>query len=393
MGEVQIMFIHLNKRLFYVLLIAALIVPALAIIPFAGAQEEAAGIARVRIGYFAFDPYEIDTLVDGEPVPGGGWKEGAWLFLYPEQDLPYVIFCCSSTPFLNFPSGVHDFAFVPKGAGLDAAIVSPQKVALEAGHRYSLAVTGQIEDKSLNLLVIDETQAFAEADPTADFMVTYVHDIRGAPPVRCGAMMHTVAENLGYGQFATGWWLGQNQTQYIVIGSLINFGPTVPLPSGISAFEAFIGSYPGTWGNDYSYVSNWWYVGEITVIDGGTVAVGDTIDGEIAEVANRVKYTLTLDTDASLNLYAKATGPRTDVEDGTTFDPILYVYDSQGRSLFWNDEITYKDDSPADTTIGISDAGLEGIALGAGVYTIEVGGYVDYVSGPYKLMVESAASD
>jgi hypothetical protein len=155
---------------------------------------------------------------------------------------------------------------------------------------------------------------------------------------------------------------------------------TATLPSGISTFEAIIGSYPGDWGTDYSYVSNWWYVGDMTVNDGGAVSVGDTIAGEIPAVGNRVQYTLTLDADVSLNLYANATGPRTNDESGTTFDPALYVYGAQGRSLFWNDEITYNDDSISDATIGIFDAGLEGIELAAGVYTIEVGAAVDFVS-------------
>jgi hypothetical protein len=398
------MFARKRKSVVAVVVIVALALPALAITPFVGAQEEAAGIARVRIGYFAFDPWEIDTLIDGEPVPGGGWSEGAWLFLYPEQDRPYVIWCCSSTPFLNFPSGVHGFAFVPKGAGLDAAIFGPQEVAFEEGHRYSLAVVGEIEDDSLTLLVIDETEVFAEADPSVDYMVTWAHDIKGAPPVFFRSDGYMTATNPGYGQFATGWWPGKNQPRYLSVVTagdrreqLIGF-PTFPLPSGITALEAIIGSYPGAWGDDYSYVSNWWYVGEITVIDGGMVAVGDEISGEIAEIGYRVRHTLTLDASTTLNVYANATGPRTNDESGTTFDPMLYVYDAQGRSLFWNDEITYKDDSiynddPLNTTIGISDAGLEGIELTAGVYTIEVGGAFDFVAGPYELIVESAVSE
>jgi hypothetical protein len=386
------------KRFFAVLVIVSLALPALAISPFAGAQESA-GLVRVRIGYFAFDPTQYDTLIDGELMPGGGWKEGSWLFFYPEQDHPWVIWCCSATPFLNFPSGVHEFAFAPKGEGPDAVIFGPREVTFEDGHRYSLAVVGEIEDNSLNLLVIDETAAFAEADPGASFMATYVHDIQGAPPVRFRAGAHLLAENLEYDQFATAWLPGGSPSLYLMVSTpgnqyeqLLGFD-SGPLPSGISTFEAIIGSYPGDWGTDYSYVSNWWYVGDITVNDGGTVAVGDTIAGEIPAVGTRVQYTLTLDADASLNLYANATGPRTDGVSETTFDPALYVYDAQGRSLFWNDEITYKDDAINDTTLGIFDAGLERIDLAAGVYTIEVGAALDFVSGPYELIVESAASD
>ena len=387
-----------TKRLVFVLLIVVLALASLAITPFAGAQGTA-GLARVRIGYFAFDPTQFDTLIDGELMPGGGWEEGSWLSFYPEQDHPYVIWCCSGTPFLNFPSGVHEFAFAPKGEGLDAAIFGPQEITFEDGHRYSLAVVGEIEDHSLNLLVSDETTAFAEADPSSNFMGTYVHNIKGAPPVRLRAGVHLLAENLEYGQLATAWLPGGSPSLYLMVSTpgnqyeqLLGFD-SGPLPSGISTFEAIVGSYPGDWGIDYSYVSNWWYVGDITVISGGAVAVGDTVAGEIPEIGTRVKYTLTLDADTSLNLYANSTGPRTDGVSETTFDPALWVYDAQGRSLFWNDEITYKDDAINDTTLGIFDAGLEGIELAAGVYTIEVGAALDFVSGPYELIVESAASD
>jgi hypothetical protein len=94
---------------------------------------------------------------------------------------------------------------VPKGEGLDAAIFGPQEVAFEEGHLYSLAIIGEIEDDSLSLLVLDETEAFAEADPTVDYMMTLVHDIQGAPPIEFSVDLSAVIENLGYGQFDSGW--------------------------------------------------------------------------------------------------------------------------------------------------------------------------------------------
>jgi hypothetical protein len=389
-----------TKRVLFVLMIVVLVLPALAVTPLAGAQQEAAGMARVRIGYFAFDPYQIDTLIDDEPMASGGWEEGAWLSSsFAAFGMPAIILGPASTPYLNFPSAVHNIAFVPKGEGLEAAIFGPQEVTFEDGHYYSLAVVGEMEDNSLNVLVIDETEAFSEADPSTDYMITLVNDIKGVPPITFTATSRVVAENLGYGQFATGRLSGDYQPRYfrgVTTGDqsayLFAF-TTSALPPGLLEFSVLIGSYPGIWGKDYFWVGNWWYVGDITVSDGGTVAVGDTIAGEIPKVGNRVDYTLTLDSDASLNLYASATGPRTDDESGTTFDPILYVYDAQGRTLYWNDESTYKDDILGDTTIGISDAGLEGIELTAGVYIIEVGGWMDIASGPYKLTVESAAND
>ena len=383
-----------SKCLVSVVLIAAL---ALAIVPFAGAQEGAVKHAGVRIGYFAFDPYEVDTLVDGKLAPGGGWNEGWWLCFYPEQDKPYVFWGFSATPYLNIPSGTHEFTFVPKGANLDEAILGPQGVVLEAGHRYELAVVGELEDNSLKLLVIDETVEFAEADPSADQMVLLLHDIKGAPPIRHELDFQATVEDLAYGQFATYSFAGENQAAYWRVRTSevprmeLMFFTTVPLPGGISEFGGLIGSYPGQWGDDFSVVTNWWYVEETTVLDGGMVAVGDDIAGEIPKIGTRVKYILTLDVDTALNIYAKATGPRTDDASGMKFDPVLYIYDAEDNTLFWNDE--YSISHLSLDAEGIWDAGLEGVEVAAGNYSIEVGGGGDFNAGPYTLIVESVASE
>ena len=73
------------------------------------------------------------------------------------------------------------------------------------------------------------------------------------------------------------------------------------------------------------------------------------------------------------------------------FDPILYVYDAQGNTLFWNDKSSIAHLSL--DSLGVFDAGLEDIDLAAGDYTIEVGGKVDFNTGPYTLIVENAASE
>jgi hypothetical protein len=384
-----------SKLLLSVVLIAALIVPALAILSSAGAQEEAATVARVRIGYFAFDPREFDTFIDGKPAPfGASWEKAGWLaWTHPDPSYSYIV-CCVTTPFIDFSSGVHSFAFAPKGAGLDAAIFGPQEVTFEAGHVYSLAIVGEMDDHSLNVLVIDETEVFSEADLRADFMIIAVHDLKGAPSVDTRVTPSEQTTGLEYGQFTTGWWPGGSIVSIHVssVGdqptTLLSF-TTVPVPAGISDLEAYIGSYPGERGKDYFFAFNWGYPGEITVIDGGTVAVGDTVAGKIAEVAQRVKYSLTLEADMVLNIYANATGTSTaGYGSGGMFDPSLYVYDAQGNLLWWNYELSWEDD-----IAGKYDAGLEGITLTAGVYPIEVGSGNDLTSGPYELIVQNAASD
>jgi hypothetical protein len=380
-----------TKRAFFVLLIVGLALPAVVITPFAGAQEEA-GTARVRIGYFAFDPREFDTFIDGEPAPfGASWEKAGWLaWSHPDPSYSYIV-CCVTTPYIDFSSGVHSFAFAPKGEGLGAAVLGPQEVTFEAGHVYSLPIIGEMDEDSLSLLVIDETEAFSEADLSADFMIVAVHDIAGMPSVDAKATVSGEATHLEYGQFMTGWWTGGRMLSIHVSTAgdqpttLFSFS-TVLVPAGISDLEAYMGSYPGERGKDYFFAFNWGNPGEITVIDGGTVAVGDEISGEVAEVAQRVKYSLTLEADMVLNTYANATGTSTaGYASGGMFDPALYVYDAQGNLVWWNNEISWEDD-----LAGKYDAGLEGIALAAGVYSIEVGSANDLTSGPYKLIVESA---
>jgi hypothetical protein len=96
-----------------------------------------------------------------------------------------------------------------------------------------------------------------------------------------------------------------------------------------------------------------------------------------------VAYTLSLDSDTRLNIDVVSTGLRTaDSIQSGLFDPMYYVYDSSGRLLFWNDERSAEDGTP--------NAGLEGVSLKAGVYTIHVGGFTDLIAGPYRLVVASA---
>jgi hypothetical protein len=141
------------------------------------------------------------------------------------------------------------------------------------------------------------------------------------------------------------------------------------------------------WGIDMAMINNFsLYVGELNRTDGGEVAVGDAITGEIANLGTRLEYTLTVDTNTSLNVYANATGPRTNDQSGMSFIPVLYIYDTQGDLLFWTEHGGIGDDF-------LLDGSIEGADLTAGNYTIEVRGWGDILSGPYELIVESAAGD
>jgi hypothetical protein len=104
----------------------------------------------------------------------------------------------------------------------------------------------------------------------------------------------------------------------------------------------------------------------------------------------RNRYMLTLDEPATLDITAHGTGETTaDSLALAPFDSVLFLYDAQGRLLFWNDEDTHADDWIADSS---ADAGIDALPLEAGTYFIEVGGFIDLIAGPYELTVAAIQS-
>lgn len=115
-----------------------------------GTLTNDATMARLRVAHFVFGGPNIDLLVNGEvPVnkdvvqadfPAG--FVGGYLYLEPDT---------------------YSVAVVPTGEGVDEALIGPLDIPLEAGHRYTLAMTGQLEDESLTPLVMDDTAILEEA--------------------------------------------------------------------------------------------------------------------------------------------------------------------------------------------------------------------------------------
>jgi C-terminal processing protease CtpA/Prc len=107
-------------------------------------------------------------------------------------------------------------------------------------------------------------------------------------------------------------------------------------------------------------------------IDGGEIAVGDSVDGEI-EAGTRVSYTLEVEEDATLNI--------TLGDETGEFDTVLRIYDEDGLTVAEND------DSPAGDTY---NSLVEGLEVEAGdVLIIEVATFDDAFDGEYTLTVEA----
>jgi len=203
------------------------------------AQEEP---ARVRIGYFAFDPRGYDTFIDGELASfNDGWNHFGWWGPIPA---PQIV-CCTATPFMDMPAGTHTLSFAPKGEGLEEAVAEPFEVTLTPGHAHSLAVIGELEDGGLNVLVIDETDEAAGIDTANNFLGFLVHDVASTPPITLhddfgltlepGQYVMDSAEDASTGTvhvFTT--WNGINDVLYVF--------DTVPLPPGISDLTVMTGT-------------------------------------------------------------------------------------------------------------------------------------------------------
>ncbi len=374
-------------RVFVILSVLALL--ALAITPLA-AQDE----ARVRIGYFAFNPSEYDTYIDGELASfSPGWSKVGWntpLIFLPEYRFD------SATPYLAFDRGVHSLAFVPTGEDIGSAILGPQDVTFEAGHHYSLAVIGEMADDSLSLLTIDETEAFKGVDPGNNFMDVVVHDILGAPPIDIIMGEEVVVDNLEYGEWAV--YISSEEFSAFAVYTaedqptlLFQLDPSAA-QHRICALSVLTGSYPGEVGKDIFWDYNWNYAGEVVLDAGGEAAVGDALAGKIEAPTHRVAYMLNLDTDAVLDIFALATGPRTEDSNGFgLFDPILHIYDERGNLLFWSDDGVGVSQHKGGEA-GAADAALAAISLNAGVYSVQVAGFSDLGAGPYALIIRESPS-
>src|SRR5215212_11730706 len=101
---------------------------------------------RLRLAACLADAPSVDLLVNGAPAVNGG---------VAQVDMPstYV------NGYLYLAPGTYSIAVVPTGKPVAAALAGPLDIPVIAGHRYTLALTGQVADKSIKPLVIDETAA------------------------------------------------------------------------------------------------------------------------------------------------------------------------------------------------------------------------------------------
>ena len=209
-------------------------------IPAAAAPDDAAQ-GRLRVSNCVFHGRSVDLLVNGEvPVNGGmpqtnlgGADIGGYLYLDP---------------------GTYSVALTPTGQDITQALLGPLDVAVEAGHRYTLAMLGQRGDPNTRPMLIDETAAYQSIGKSpvdsAHISINNVKGLEGLDIVFNG----TPAEhNIPYGEFQTALWpVGTLQSMLITVGGapdqVIDGGPGGYNAPGSDSLDCFTGTYPGKMG-------------------------------------------------------------------------------------------------------------------------------------------------
>ena len=200
--------------------------------------------ARLRVAYIVFDGPNVDVLIDGEIAMFGAWAQA---------DIP----CCQVTGYTYLAPGTHSIAIVPTGRGVEDALLS-EDVELEAGHRYTLATMGQVEDASLTPLVIDETAVVQEArtDPSQEIIIlvnnlagaetfSYTVDSQGIHDVPYGGFAAAPNALAAAGHFEFSANDGKD-----ILDEFENDDYVVA--PGTDFMHLRFGHLPGTWGEDHS---------------------------------------------------------------------------------------------------------------------------------------------
>ncbi|MBK8027382.1 MAG: peptidase S41 [Chloroflexi bacterium] len=119
------------------------------------------------------------------------------------------------------------------------------------------------------------------------------------------------------------------------------------------------------------------YLDELTAIDlvdGGEIAVGETVTGEVVE-RQRVRYTLTFEEEGVISIFL--------TDETNDLDTVLRIYNAAGQLLAENDD--------AEVGVPAPNSSLTALEVPADLTVlVEVGTYEDAFAGSYTLEVRSA---
>jgi hypothetical protein len=221
------------------------------VIPHAVAQEEESATAYVHVLHLVADGPNVDVYVDQEAAL---------------EDFAPGMF----SEFMELAPGAHTIEAAPAGEGLDAAVIQTE-VELEEGHRYTIAIMGQVADDDVHALVIDETAAMEETDMSQNVFRIIINNIAGSPPISFYENNAWVEQNIEYGSYsAQGFTPFTWDTGKAVAGDDLNdivfdFDSEEDQSAGFwEPYTVYVygllGRYPGAMFEDYTFADSSYYV-------------------------------------------------------------------------------------------------------------------------------------
>jgi hypothetical protein len=207
--------------------------------------------ARIRATSAVAGTPNADVYINGLPAVNGGKplenigvpEFSGWLYVRP---------------------GTYTVALVPHGGTLAQALFAPIAVNAVAGHRYTVAAMGQIKDKDIKPLVVDETalEAGIGTKPTDDVLID-LNNVSGIAGIDEQLAGSPTTAHIPYGAAqAYGCPIGRPHAITSVMGkpdSILGQGENRCEP-GTSKILVHYGTYPGE-GSDSQMTS------ELSVLD------------------------------------------------------------------------------------------------------------------------------
>jgi hypothetical protein len=193
--------------------------------------------ARIRATSAVVGTPNVDVYINGLPAFNGGKAQqnmgvgefSGWLYVTP---------------------GTYTVALVPHGGTLVQALFAPVAVSAAAGHRYTIAAIGQLKDKDVKPLVVDETALVVGigAKPTDNVIIT-LNNLKGPAAIDELLNGKPGAKNVKYGE--TQAWLCNHFDTFHDVNSITG-KPEVILGEGDTTCEpgsnytaSLYGSFPG----------------------------------------------------------------------------------------------------------------------------------------------------
>ncbi|MBK9746047.1 MAG: DUF4397 domain-containing protein [Anaerolineae bacterium] len=325
--------------------------------------------AQIRVGHFVFDAPAVNLYVNGELVMGTDDMP----LLYGVLTLP--------TDYLDVAAGTHTFAVTAEDEPLESALVGAQEFTLEAGHRYTLALMGNVSLGDLHFLLLDETAAVAEKDITQSAVTFFINNVTGVSALDFVFAGEPVITNLAYGDYQVMQDPAEGSGSLVTDSAdptavLLEVPEAVGSPAHFLAVFVFSGTFSGAQWEGYDVLYTGQFEGELTILDGGPIALGETLPVEFTDMGQRMQFTLTLAEPTVVDI----------LESGSVeVDPFVRIYDAAGSLLYSNDELSMEDNAE-----GIGDAGCTACELDAGTYIIEAATFIDIGTGEFTLTVSEA---